>query len=641
MRTKLTLEQHQILFGQLPFGYAYHKIILDEKGKPYDYIFLDVNPVFEQITGKTLAEISGKPVSEVFPGIKSETFNWIEFYGEVAIHGQSKTTEQFSEALNRWYRIFVSSFEAGYFFTVFTDITSEKLYASKLQESEEKFAVAFHKATFTMALTDVNTGRIEEVNDAFVKLLGYTKEELIGQRTGDLGLWANPSDRDAVLQELKAGRSVFEKDIKIRKKTGELIDGLFSASIIQINNKPYILSTSEDITARNKTEQALRESEEKFARAFQLAPFSITLTDGQTEHIVEVNEAFTKSTGYSREEVLGNSSAKLNLWASEEDRQQVISDLLQGVPVLGREYEFVNKDGSRVFGSFSATVIMINNRPYVMGSIEDITEKKLLASSLEKELAFRQYLFHNAKDGYAIINNDCKVVDANTKFCQMTGLSNEQLQDTYFWEIDAMLTEQDMRNMFDPEEGFVNAYETKHRNSEGVLYDVKVSAWGFLWKGEKVVFCTCRDISAQKYKTNKLLGTERRYENLLENLNGVLFELASDGTILYISSLIKEMAGYETEECLNRHFNELFHPEDQPLLMHDFEQLQQGIEYPSNYRAMTKNGKVIWVRCMAKRAEETASQVRYRGVVQNITQLKETEAKLREAEQKLSALLDG
>ncbi len=75
--------------------------------------------------------------------------------------------------------------------------------------------------------------------------------------------------------------------------------------------------------------------------------------------------------------------------------------------------------------------------------------------------------------------------------------------------------------------------------------------------------------------------------------------------------------------------------------MHDFEQLQQGNEYPFDYRAMTKNGEVIWVRCMAKRAEETASQVRYRGVVQNITQLKETEAKLCEAEQKLSALLDG
>ncbi len=641
MRTKLTLEQHQILFGQLPFGYAYHKIILDEKGKPNDYIFLDVNPVFEQITGKTLAEISGKPVSEVFPGIKSETFNWIEFYGEVAIHGQSKTTEQFSEALNRWYRIFASSFEAGHFFTVFTDITSEKAYESKLQESEEKFAVAFHKAPFTMALTDVNTGRIEEVNDAFAKILGYTRKELIGKQTVDLGLWANPNDRDAVLKELMEGRSVFEKEIPIRKKTGEIINGLFSASIIQINNKPYILSTNEDITASKKTEQALRESEEKFARAFQLAPFSITLTDGQTEHIVEVNEAFTKSTGYSRKEVLNKSSASLHLWAKEEDRKQVISDLLQGKPVLGREYEFVNKDGSRVFGSFSATVISINDRPYVLGSIEDITEKTLLRQKLGKELAFRQYLFDNSKDGYVLINNEYKVVDTNAKFRQMSGYSSDELTKRYFWEIDAMLTEQDMRNMFDPEEGFVSAYQTKHRNSEGVLYDVEVNAWGFLWKGEKIVFCTCRDISAQKFKTNKLLGIERRYENLLENLNGVLFELASDGTILYISSLIKEMAGYEAEECLHKHFNELFHPEDQPLLIHDFEQLQQGIEYPSDYRAMTKNGKVIWVRCMAKRAEETASQVRYRGVVQNITQLKETEAKLREAEQKLSALLDG
>ncbi len=632
---------YKAVIDQSHFGYANHRIMLDERGNPIDYVFMDVNPSFEQYLGLKANQILNKTATQLFPDIKSSGFDWIAAYAEVAATGKTREFDQFFPPLNRWFRIFASSLEAGYFYTLFTDITAEKQFEKKLQESEEKFAVAFQKAPFTMALTDVHTGRIEEVNDAFVKLLGYTKEELIGQRTGDLGLWANPSDRDAVLQELKAGRSVFEKEIKIRKKTGELIDGLFSASIIQINNKPYILSTSEDITARNKTEQALRESEEKFARAFQLAPFSITLTDGQTEQLLEVNEAFTKSTGYSREEVLGNSSAKLNLWTSEEDRKQVISDLFEGIPVLGREYEFVNKDGSRVFGSFSATVISINNKPYVLGSIEDITEKTLLRHKLDKELAFRQYLFDNSKDGYVLINNNFKVVDANAKFCQMTGFSNEQLQHTYFWEIDAMLTEQDMRNMFDPEEGFVSAYETKHRNSEGVLNDVEVSAWGFMWKGEKVIFCTCRDISAQKFKTNKLLGVERRYENLLENLNGVLFELASDGTILYISSLIKQLAGYEVEECLNRHFNELFHPEDLPVLMHDFEQLQQGNEYPSDYRAMTKKGEVVWVRCMAKRAEETASQVRYRGVVQNITQLKETEAKLREAEQKLSALLDG
>lgn len=632
---------HNKIIDQLPYGYAYHKIIYDEKGKPNDYVFLEVNAAFELFTGIEAAQLVHKTATQVFPDIKKSGFDWIAAYSEVATTSKPKQFEQFFPPLNRWYRIFASSLEAGHFFTVFTDITTEKVSESKLQESEEKFTVAFHKAPFTMALTDVNTGRIEEVNDAFAKILGYTRKELIGKQTVDLGLWANPNDRDAVLKELMEGRSVFEKEIPIRKKTGEIINGLFSASIIQINNKPYILSTNEDITARKKTEQALRESEEKFARAFQLAPFSITLTDGQTEHIVEVNEAFTKSTGYSREEVLNKSSASLHLWAREEDRKLVIKDLMQGIPVLGREYEFVNKDGSRVFGSFSATVISINNRPYVLGSIEDITEKTLLRQKLDKELAFRQYLFDNAKDGHVLIDNDFKVVDTNTKFCQMTGYESDQLNQTYFWEIDAMLTKQDMHNMFDPEEGFVSAYETKLRNSEGVLNDVEVSAWGFMWKGEKIIFCTCRDISAQKFKTNKLLGIERRYENLLENLNGVLFELASDGTILYISSLIKEMAGYETEDCLNRHFNELFHPEDLPQLMHDFEQLQQGIEYPFDYRAMTKNGEVIWVRCMAKRAEETASQVRYRGVVQNITQLKETEAKLREAEQKLSALLDG
>lgn len=73
-----------------PFGFAHHKIILDNEGKPVDYEFLEVNNAFEQLTGLSKKQIIGKTVTDVIPGIEKSSFDWIGFYGEVAINGERK-----------------------------------------------------------------------------------------------------------------------------------------------------------------------------------------------------------------------------------------------------------------------------------------------------------------------------------------------------------------------------------------------------------------------------------------------------------------------------------------------------------------------------------------------------------------------
>lgn len=114
------------LVSKAPFGYAYHKIILDHEGKPSDYEFIDVNPVFERLTGLKAADILHNRISKVIPGITKDTFDWIGFYGEVALNGDEKEFEQFSESLKRWYSVMVYSPERHYFITIFTDITERK-----------------------------------------------------------------------------------------------------------------------------------------------------------------------------------------------------------------------------------------------------------------------------------------------------------------------------------------------------------------------------------------------------------------------------------------------------------------------------------------------------------------------------------
>ena len=79
----------EILF-QAPFGYAHHKLVCNSEGYPEDYIFLDVNPAFEEMTGLKKENIIGKKVTEAIPDIKNDLFDWIDFYGRIALNGGRK-----------------------------------------------------------------------------------------------------------------------------------------------------------------------------------------------------------------------------------------------------------------------------------------------------------------------------------------------------------------------------------------------------------------------------------------------------------------------------------------------------------------------------------------------------------------------
>ncbi len=114
------------IIEQAIVGYAYHKIVTDNDGNPIDYIYIEANQAFEEITGLDAQRILGKSVTEVLPGIEKDKFDWIGFYGDVALKGTQNNFTQYSEPLNRWYKGNTFSPEPGYFIVTVTDVTKEE-----------------------------------------------------------------------------------------------------------------------------------------------------------------------------------------------------------------------------------------------------------------------------------------------------------------------------------------------------------------------------------------------------------------------------------------------------------------------------------------------------------------------------------
>lgn len=152
-----------------------------------------------------------------------------------------------------------------------------------------------------------------------------------------------------------------------------------------------------------------RLQEEKYSKAFQSSPYAILLTDVATGRIIEVNEGFTRITGYGPDEAVGKTTFELRLWEHDEDRVKALTALNAGGRVQDLEFRFRAKSGRMIAGSFSAELLEIAGRPSLFASINDITIRKkaledLSRSVQEKELLMRE-LTHRVKNSLNVVSS--------------------------------------------------------------------------------------------------------------------------------------------------------------------------------------------------------------------------------------------
>jgi PAS domain S-box-containing protein len=128
-------KKYSSLFASMHEGFALHEIICDAAGRPVDYMFLDVNPAFERITGVKKTDLVGKTVLTVFPGTEKY---WIEKYGQVALTGEPTTFENYSVELQRYYQVSAFSPEKNKFAVVANNITDRKNAELEITHAKEK-----------------------------------------------------------------------------------------------------------------------------------------------------------------------------------------------------------------------------------------------------------------------------------------------------------------------------------------------------------------------------------------------------------------------------------------------------------------------------------------------------------------------
>src|SRR5262249_26269446 len=221
------------------------------------------------------------------------------------------------------------------------DITERKRAEETLRESEEKFSKVFKASSHRIVITTLDEGRYFDVNDAVLHTTGYERSEMIGRTGEELQMFSWPRGRDRLIQELQDG-PVRDLEVPLRSKSGDVRTVLMSADVITLKGQKCILTISNDITERKRAEEALRESEEKFSKAFNASSHRMSLWTLDEVRCIDANDATASSLGYERSEMIGRTIDELNIFAEQDDREKLLEAVRNG-PVRNVELELWSK----------------------------------------------------------------------------------------------------------------------------------------------------------------------------------------------------------------------------------------------------------------------------------------------------------
>jgi len=253
-------------------------------------------------------------------------------------------------------------------------------------------------------------GRIVDCNDACAQIFGYgSARELIGMPISEL--YRNAEDRANFIAKLTAAGNILSYEQNLRKRDGSSVWVLGKAHLIKDETGAArgVQGTMIDITDR-------KVAEERFRKAFDANPEPVIIATAAEGRYIDANESFLRTTGYTREEVIGHTSRELGFWAQPEDRNRLFELVRkQGGSVRNFEMTFRTKSGELRKAITSTEIIEVNGEKCSIAIFKDVTEQAFLEKQLHQAQKMESIGVLAAGIAHEI-NTPIQFVSDNTRF---------------------------------------------------------------------------------------------------------------------------------------------------------------------------------------------------------------------------------
>ncbi len=514
-----------------------------------------------------------------------------------------------------------------------------------LSDREEEFRGAFFGAKVGQAQADPVTERYLRVNQAFCEFVGYTEAELLQKTIPEITYKEDVEFHRDIHRRLSVG----EKDsIGVEKryihKSGKIVWGYISITMLFYPDGTPRLSTAviQDITGRKAMEESLRQSEEKFYKAFHSSPDVIVIASLSDGKVVEVNDRMRELSGYSAEDNIGRTTDNLLLWENPADRQRYVELIDRDGKVTDMEVNFRTKSGEVRNTLLSGEVIALRDGDYILSVIRDITAiRKTEADLRESEMRYR-LLMENSLDA-VILSSPTKeeiILSANKAACDMFGMTEEELYkcerkdliDPSDLRLQGLLRERD-------EKGRVTGEITLFRKGR-IPFPAEVST--SLYKdanGKLFSSLIIRDISGRKKAEQELRESEIRFETLFRKaILPIVLAIAPDYRIIDVNEAWIRLLGYSREESIGKTSLELGISREKDKVDKIVDQINEFGELIDEERVFyTKSGETVVVLMNISTITFSGQQYAF-ATMQDITARKRAEKEIKQSLEQLERL---
>ena len=277
-------------------------------------------------------------------------------------------------------------------------------------EAEDRFERTFAANPAPAIICRLADLRLIKVNEGFLELTGYRREDVLGRSVYEIDVLERAERRNLALERLCAGETIpqMEACLTVPSDPGGR-QVVVAGQPIEVGEVPCMLFTFADLEPRRKAETALRHSEERFAKAFRLAPVPTTISTADDHRLVEANDAFTRVLGYQAQDVVGRQAQDLGLWVDRGESHRFETELARTGTVRDFEAHLRGKGGEEVECLVSAETITLSDRACILCSFQDITARRRseaeLVKAIEAVMADASWFSHGVVEKLAVLRH--------------------------------------------------------------------------------------------------------------------------------------------------------------------------------------------------------------------------------------------